>query len=49
MTIEKLEAQKAELQKQQQQTIANVNAIGGAIQNCDYWIAELKKAEAKPE
>jgi sugar-specific transcriptional regulator TrmB len=49
MTIELLEARKRELQAQQAQFVANANAINGAIQNCDWMIAELKKeAEISP-
>jgi len=46
MTIAALEKRKAELQAQQNQFIANTNAINGAIQDCDYWIAQIKQAEA---
>lgn len=45
MNIEALEKRKQELQAQQAQFIANTNAVSGAIQDCDFWIAELK-AEA---
>lgn len=48
MTIEKLEARKIELQKQQAQLVANANAISGAIQDVDFWISELKK-ETTPD
>lgn len=42
MTIESLEKRKLELQTQQAQLVANVNAIGGALQDCEYWINVLK-------
>lgn len=48
MTIEKLEARKIELQKQQAQFVANANAISGAIQDVDFWISELKKESSAP-
>jgi hypothetical protein len=44
MTIELLEQRKKDLQAQQQQFVANANAINGAIQDCDYWIGQLKAA-----
>lgn len=46
MTIELLEARKIELQKQKAQLVANANAISGAIQDCDFWIEQLKQASA---
>lgn len=46
MTIEALEARKNELLAQQNQFVANTHAISGAIQDCDYWISQLKQAEA---
>jgi hypothetical protein len=46
MTIELLEKRKEELQAQQQQFIANANAINGAVQDCDYWIGILKAQQA---
>ena len=46
MTIELLEKRKQELQAQQQQFVANANAINGAVQDCDYWIGQLKAAAA---
>lgn len=48
MTIEALQKRKAELQTQQAQLIANANAIGGAIQDIDYWIVALN-AHPTPE
>jgi hypothetical protein len=29
------------------QAIANVNAINGAIQECDYWVEQIEKSEIK--
>lgn len=46
MTIEKLEARRAELQKQQAQLVANANALSGAIQDCDFWIEQLKQTSS---
>ncbi len=57
MNIELLEERKQQLNNQleQQQNIidqmlANINAIGGALQECDYWIGKIekpKKSEVK--
>jgi hypothetical protein len=48
MTIEALEKRKQELTAQQQQFVANANAISGALQDCDYWIEQLKAAAVPP-
>jgi hypothetical protein len=52
ITKEALQDHLVELQQQREQAIANVNAISGAIQECQFWVAWLKeqerKAEAKP-
>lgn len=47
MTKEKVEKRKAELQVQQTQMIANVNALGGAIQDCTYWIEYFTQEESQ--
>ena len=47
MTITDLQARKEQLTRDLTQTIANVNALQGAIQNVDWMIAELGKEEAK--
>jgi uncharacterized protein YoxC len=46
MTIEKLQARLQTLQNDSNQTQANLHALGGAIQDVQYWIQELDK-EAK--
>lgn len=43
MTVEKLQARKEELKKQYDSTIANANALMGAMQDVDWLIAELAK------
>jgi hypothetical protein len=48
MTLEALKKRKKELQDQQQQAIATTNAIAGAIQDCDFWIAQLELAAVPP-
>ncbi len=45
ITRETIEARLAELRAQREQMIANLNAIGGAIQDCEFWLSELEKAE----
>lgn len=52
MNIELLEDRKQQLNNQleQQQNIidqalANINAIHGAIQECDYWLEQIEKKE----
>ena len=43
---ETIEKRKAELTRTKQAMIQNVAACDGAIQDCDYWLAELAKLEA---
>lgn len=45
VTREQIEQRKAILQNDLQQAQANLYAIQGAIQDCDYWLAQL---EAQP-
>lgn len=49
ITKEALGGRLVELQQQREQAIANVNAISGAIQECQYWIAWLKEKELEVE
>lgn len=58
MTREKLESRLAELQSEflraknlYEQSRANVDALAGAIQDCQYWLQELdtKSEETKKE
>lgn len=42
ITLEALEARKAELVRNRQQAIAAVNAFNGAIEDCDFWIETMK-------
>lgn len=48
ITKEAVEKRRAELQANYQQAIANAQAIGGAIQDCEYWLALLEKEADKP-
>jgi hypothetical protein len=48
ITKELLLAKRAELEKERDALLNNLNAIGGAIQFCDHLIAELQ-AEEQPK
>jgi hypothetical protein len=48
MTREQIEARKAELIAARDEALAGFNAIVGAINDCDYWLAQLAAEEAKP-
>lgn len=55
MTLEQVQKRRQDLvnqattlQNQITQGNAQLNAIGGAIQDCDYWIAELTKPADAP-
>lgn len=48
MTLEQLNTRKAALVSQREQMLANVNAIGGAIQDIDYWIGVVSTPLAPP-
>ncbi|MCB7129641.1 MAG: hypothetical protein J3T61_08905 [Candidatus Brocadiales bacterium] len=43
ITKEALQDHLVELQQQREQAIATVNAISGAIQECEYWLEKLKE------
>jgi hypothetical protein len=45
MTQEELEKRLQDLRKLFEQMTANGNAVAGAIQECEYWLAKIK---AKP-
>jgi hypothetical protein len=47
--ISALKKRKAEYEDKRQQLIMDANAYGGAVQDCDYWIAELEKADKPKE
>jgi len=46
MTREDVEARIVELQKLHDQAVANMNALRGAIQDCEFWLSRLN---AEPE
>ena len=37
----------AKLEQERNQTIANLNALDGAIQEAQYWLAQVMKADQK--
>ncbi len=45
VTKEALRQRIAELDKMREQAIANVNAISGAIQECEHWMAVIEERE----
>ena len=47
MTREQIEARLAQLRKELDQTYANVNAYLGAIQDCEFWLAQLDAEREK--
>jgi hypothetical protein len=47
MNREQIEARKAELLQTQEQLKANLNAVAGALQDCDYWLAQMAAEELK--
>ena len=42
MTKDLVQKRKQELEQQRVQTIATLNAIEGAVQDCDYWLKQLE-------
>jgi len=49
MDKEKLEKRLAELQASLKQVEANGNALLGAIQECQYWLAQIEQTENELE
>lgn len=49
MTEELIQQRLAELKQQQKFMEGNLNAIGGAIQDCEYWLAKLKEQQNAAE
>uniref|UniRef100_A0A6M3IEM1 Uncharacterized protein n=1 Tax=viral metagenome TaxID=1070528 RepID=A0A6M3IEM1_9ZZZZ len=45
ITREAIEARLADLRAQREQLVGNLNAFNGAIQDCEFWLAEVDKAE----
>ena len=49
MDKEKIQARLAELKQQLERVTADGNAIVGAIQDCEYWLAQIEQEESKPK
>jgi peptidoglycan hydrolase CwlO-like protein len=49
LTKEAVQQRLTELKKQKEQVLADVNALSGAIQDCEYWLEELNKKLAPPK
>jgi hypothetical protein len=47
MDKEQIESRKKVLEASRDQLIANLNIINGAIQDCDFWLAQLEQLETK--
>ena len=47
ITREALQDRLSELQRLRERALANVNAISGAIQECEYWLEKLKEDKKK--
>ena len=45
MTIAAVEARLAELEQQRRQLQANSFAVDGAIQDCEYWLRQLRQTD----
>jgi len=45
MTKETIEKRKEELLQQIEQAKAQFNALTGAVQDCDYWLEQIKTKE----
>lgn len=44
MTEEQILSRIEELKAQAEQLKANLNAVGGALQDCEYWLSEVRKS-----
>jgi prefoldin subunit 5 len=45
LTAEKIQARLDDLKAQADQLRGNLNAVGGAIQDCEYWLEQLNEPE----
>lgn len=45
ITKEQIEARKAQLQASIERAQADLNAKAGALQDCNFWLAQLEKPE----
>ena len=46
MTVDQIKSRIEVLTAQAKQMEMNIHAIGGAIQDCQYWLNELEKSDA---
>lgn len=42
ITLDMIEARKRQLEEDKAQLLANIQAIAGAIQDCEYWRTQLE-------
>lgn len=49
MTEQDIQARIKDLQEQAQQMQANLNAIQGAIVDCQYWLAKMKEKPSEED
>ena len=45
MDVASVQARMKTLAADREQLVANINALNGAIQDCEFWLAELKSQE----
>ena len=45
LTSKKIQDRLADLKKQLEKAVSNVNALAGAIQDCEFWLAEIEKTD----
>jgi hypothetical protein len=45
MTREEIEKRMSELVAAKEKLVADLNAVSGAIQDCEYWLAKLAEKE----
>jgi hypothetical protein len=49
ITREQVETRLELLKRRQESTLADLNALGGAIQDCEFWIARLDQKDDPPK
>ena len=49
ITSEQIEARLTQLRSDKNELVANVHAINGAIQDCEYWLALLEETATEEE
>lgn len=49
ITVEQLQERMKLLIDQRDKVLIDVHALGGAIQDCEFWIARLQKVDDKEE